>query len=226
MDIKLQRRQVLQFGGFVAGTGFIPLFGCAHRGERRMDAGPGPLPPPATLPSPDVARAADVPASCKLTEANIEGPYYREGAAYRTNLIDRGIVGRELTLQGRVLSLDCRSPLAGASLDVWQADADGRYDNDGTFPDGSILRLRGKLRVDEQGRFSVRTIVPGRYLNGQVYRPAHIHVKLSAAGHAPLTTQLYFPDDPYNTVDPFIRQSLIMDVSGTAANFDFVLRPT
>jgi catechol 1,2-dioxygenase len=223
MDRQLQRRQVLQFGL----GGMFGALACARSGERRMDAGPLHADPTAAPTSGHVVEVplpAELPASCTLTEANIEGPYYREGATFRSNLVDHGIVGRELTLEGRVLSLDCRSPLAGANLDIWQADAEGRYDNDGTF-DGKIMRLRGKVRVDEQGRFSVRTIVPGRYLNGRMYRPAHIHVKLAAQGHAPLTTQLYFPDDPYNKVDAFIRPSLIMDVSGSTAHYNFVLRP-
>jgi protocatechuate 3,4-dioxygenase beta subunit len=221
MNKQMQRRQILQ----LVGAAVLPA--CARSGERRMDAGP-PVQsggyPSVTQRNVDAAQAVELPKSCKLTEANIEGPYYRDGAQFRSNLIEPGIVGRELTLEGRVLSMDCRSALAGASLDIWQADTEGRYDNDGTF-DGKSMRLRGKVRVDEQGRFSVRTIVPGRYLNGKVYRPAHIHVKLSASGHAPLTTQLYFPDDPYNKVDPFIHRSLIMDVSGNAAHYDFVLRP-
>ncbi len=72
-----------------------------------------------------------------------------------------------------------------------------------------------------------RAIVPGRYLNGSRYRPAHVHVKLSAPGHPPLTTQLYFPEDPYNKGDPFIHRSLIMQTiskpDGMHANFEFVL---
>ena len=91
------------------------------------------------------------------------------------------------------------------------------------------MRLRGKVRVDGEGAFTFRSVVPGRYLNGATYRPAHVHVKVSAPGHAPLTTQLYFPDDPYNAKDPFIDRSLIMDVSrsvaAVSAHYDFVLRP-
>jgi len=168
---------------------------------------------------------------CGLTEDNIEGPYYREGAPLRANLAEKDMGGVPLVLTGRVVSLDCRSVLSGAELDIWQADADGHYDNDGSLalPKGAF-RLRGRVRTDRAGAFELRTIVPGRYLNGKVYRPAHIHAKIRAAGHRALTTQLYFPDDPYNKVDPFIRRSLIMDVTGPAerksAHFDFVLAPT
>ena len=96
----------------------------------------------------------------------------------------------------------------------------GEYDNDG-------YRFRGALTTDAQGRWELRTIVPGRYLNGDRYRPAHVHVKLRAAGYRALTTQLYFAGDPYNDGDPFIVPSLIMqharEASVRRAAFDFVL---
>lgn len=162
------------------------------------------------------------------TAPNIEGPYYRADAPFRSDLVGPGVVGAPLLLSGRVLSLDCRGPIAGAVLDVWQANGDGHYDNDGSSP-GGAMRLRGKLRSDGKGAFSARTVVPGRYLNGNRYRPSHVHVKVSAPGHAPLTTQLYFPDDPYNDGDPFIDRSLIVDLArmkgDAAAHFDFVLTP-
>ena len=60
------------------------------------------------------------------------------------------------------------------------------------------------------GSYSFKTIIPGHYLNGSQYRPAHIHVTVTAAGHKSLTTQLYFEGDPYNSIDPFIEDSLIM----------------
>ncbi len=168
--------------------------------------------------------------ACAATAANIEGPYYRPGAPSRSDLVSAGISGIPLLISGRVLSLDCRSALENAMLDVWQADSNGRYDNDGSFgAPPPAYRLRGKLVSDAQGGFSIRTIIPGRYLNGASYRPAHVHVKISAPGHRPLTTQLYFPDDPYNASDPFIDRSLIMDVSGNNAgktgHYDFVLIP-
>jgi protocatechuate 3,4-dioxygenase beta subunit len=167
---------------------------------------------------------------CSLTEENIEGPYYRDGAPLRANLVERDMAGVPLVVTGRVLSLDCRSALEDAELDIWQADSEGHYDNDGSVRlPKDRFRLRGRMKTDRAGAFELRTIVPGRYLNGRVYRPAHIHAKIPAPGHRALTTQLYFPDDPFNKVDPFIRRSLVMDVSGPAdrksAHFDFVLAP-
>jgi catechol 1,2-dioxygenase len=127
-----------------------------------------------------------------------------------------------------VTTADCVTPLRDVELDVWQANDDGHYDNDGTMPKDVGLLLRGRIRTDGDGRYRVKSILPGRYLNGAKYRPAHVHVKLRATSHAPLTTQLYFPDDPYNDGDPFIHRSLVMDVKKAdgkmVARFDFALR--
>lgn len=130
-----------------------------------------------------------------------------------------------------VMGLGCGAGLAGVELDVWHATHDGHYDNDGTMKMAAArYLLRGRLRTDAEGRYRVSTIIPGRYLNGRQYRPAHVHVKVGAPGFAALTTQLYFPGDPYNDVDPFIHRSLIIGMekasAGTRGHFDFVLRPT
>jgi catechol 1,2-dioxygenase len=108
-----------------------------------------------------------------------------------------------LVLSGVVRAADCVTPLAGALVDIWQANADGAYDGVG-------YTLRGRLRTDDQGRYELLTLVPGRYLNGDTYRPAHIHYQVSHARAVPLTTQLYFEGDPFNAIDPFITDSLIM----------------
>src|SRR5690606_35883591 len=121
------------------------------------------------------------PASCDPTEASIEGPYYKEGAPGRMVLVEEDMPGTRRTLTGRVLAEGTCAPLAGATVDVWQADSEGAYDEAG-------FRLRGVLETDGEGGYEIHTIVPGHYLNGDQYRPAHIHVKVSAPGHAPLTT--------------------------------------
>jgi catechol 1,2-dioxygenase len=91
-----------------------------------------------------------------------------------------------------VLGTDCRRPLPGALLDVWQADADGVY-----HYEKENFRLRGQILTDREGSFEFTTIVPGRYKLGGGYRPAHIHFTVSHPAHEALTTQLYFKGDPY-----------------------------
>ncbi len=156
-------------------------------------------------------------AVCAATADNIEGPFYKRGAPHRAVLAADDEPGERLVVSGVVRSTAC-APLAGVVLDIWHADARGGYDNDG-------YHLRGKLVTDRAGRYELHTVVPGRYLNGARYRPAHIHVKLGA-----LTTQLYFAGDPYNDGDPFIVPSLIMahrlDGKVRRARFDFALAAT
>ncbi|MEM9691235.1 MAG: hypothetical protein AAGA56_01700, partial [Myxococcota bacterium] len=169
------------------------------------------------------------PLTCTETAVNIEGPCYRSGAPQRDDRTTADTEGDRITLRGRVLTPGCE-PLVGAELDFWQADAEGRYDNDGVDdPEDGAFVLRGRVLTNDEGRYTLRTIVPGRYLNGAQFRPAHIHVKVVAAGLAPLTTQLYFEGDPFNEVDAFILESLIMPVRSEggelAADFDFVLAP-
>jgi protocatechuate 3,4-dioxygenase beta subunit len=160
--------------------------------------------------------------ACAVTESDIEGPFYTPGAPGRSVLVTPDMPGTRLSVNGRVLDPNCE-PLAGATIDVWQADASGAYDSAGFV-------LRGVMTTDADGMFELHTIIPGHYLNGSTYRPAHIHVKASAPGYRPLTTQLYFEGDPYNEGDPWIRDSLIMALDdaaegGKLARYDIVLLP-
>jgi protocatechuate 3,4-dioxygenase beta subunit len=125
--------------------------------------------------------------------------------------MEAGVSGTPLLLTGRVLSTDCR-PLARALLDFWQADGDGRYENDG-------FRLRGHQFTDGQGRFRLETVVPGQYPG----RTPHIHVKVQRRGGQILTTQLYFPGESGNEQDSLFDPALQMRRSGGRGWFDFVL---
>ncbi len=212
------------------------LVACRDRRSAADASAPAPhvLPPNrpamAATPTPTPTPTDGATPSCIETHANIEGPYYRAGAPERSSLVDPGMAGTPLTIEGRVSGLDCGRGLAGVELDVWHATHDGHYDNDGTMHLGrERFLLRGRIRTDAEGRYRVSTIVPGRYLNGPQYRPAHVHVKVRAGGFQPLTTQLYFPGDPYNDVDPFIHRSLVMNLEKSRelmvlGHFDFVLR--
>src|SRR5256885_14935590 len=136
------------------------------------------------------------------------------GFTRRTSLIEGGMTGTRLLLSGRVLTLAC-APVAGATLDFWQADAAGTYDNSG-YP------LRGHQSTDAPGRYSLETILPGEYPG----RTEHIHVKVGAPGQAVLTTQLYFPDVARNQQDSIFDPHLLVTMqntaTGKAATFDFV----
>jgi protocatechuate 3,4-dioxygenase beta subunit len=149
------------------------------------------------------------------TVAQTEGPYFKPSSPERTELFEEGMAGQPIELVGFVLSRACK-PLAGALLDFWQADDKGRYDNSG-------FRLRGHQFSDAEGRYRLRSIVPGIYVG----RTRHIHVKVQPRGGRVLTTQLYFPGESQNRADSLFRKDLQIrtakNAGWLAGRFDFVL---
>ena len=151
-----------------------------------------------------------------VTPPQTEGPYFKPNSPARASLIEPGIPGTRLVVEGSVLTADCK-PVPRALLDFWQADAGGRYDNDGQ-------RLRGHQLADEAGRYRLETVVPAQYPG----RTRHIHVKVQAPGRPALTTQLYFPGESANQRDGIFDPKLVMKIrdveGGKIGAFDFVLR--
>lgn len=168
------------------------------------------------------ASSAAATSTCDPTSTIVgqtEGPYYTPGAPARTTISESDTVGLPLTLSGTVFDASCR-PLPGATLDFWQADGNGTYDNEG-------FRLRGIQTTDSDGRYALTTVVPGLYPG----RTEHIHVKITPPGGMTLTTQLYFPDTPQNDEDGIFSPTMLVTVDGQTADqmatsFDFVLPPS
>lgn len=151
----------------------------------------------------------------EATLAQTEGPYFKPSSPERVELLETGMAGQQIELVGIVLTRGCQ-PLAGALLDFWQADDKGRYDNSG-------FRLRGHQFTDAEGRYRLRSIVPGLYPG----RTRHIHVKVQPRGGRILTTQLYFPGEAHNRSDGLFRKELLMRTAKNegwlAGRFDFVV---
>lgn len=159
------------------------------------------------------AVAGDAPADGEPTEDNILGPFYRKGAPFRAKISPPLPEGVTLIVQGRVWGFDTKKPLTDARIDIWQADASGRYDNDDPRnpPAKDVFHYRARLGVDEAGGYEYETVLPGRYKIGRdTWRPRHIHYRVQCAGYKTLVTQLYFKDDPHNEKDAFIKPSLII----------------
>ena len=136
-----------------------------------------------------VAPGAALAQQCRGTPRDALGPYYKANAPAQAELCASGSGGGEkLTLTGRVLGAPDCAPLAGALVEVWQADARGDYSQVGAKPDDAGCLLRASLKSDAEGRYSFRTVLPGEYPG----RPRHIHYRVSAKGYATLVTQLYF----------------------------------
>ena len=160
------------------------------------------------------------------SETTVLGPFYRPGAPDLSMWADiaAGLPGEPAYLSGRVLDIDGR-PIAGAVLDVWQTDSEGMYDVQ--RPGGDAAYARGRFTTGADGRYGVRTVKPVSYAiptDGPVgvmlsamgrhpFRPAHVHLIVSAPGFAPVTTHLFVAGDPYLDSDAVfaVKQSLIVD---------------
>jgi hydroxyquinol 1,2-dioxygenase len=140
----------------------------------------------------------------RATPATVLGPFHIEGSpelGFGGDMSD-GVPGTPLFVHGAVRDLD-GAPVAGAVLDVWQADADGAYESQ--VPDVDEARLRAKYTTREDGTYCLRTIVPRGYtipMDGPVgdlvartgishFRPAHVHFLIAVPGYEPLITHLF-----------------------------------
>jgi protocatechuate 3,4-dioxygenase, beta subunit len=120
-------------------------------------------------------------------------------------------IGERILVHGRVLDEDGR-PVRGALVEVWQANAAGRYrhkiDQHPAPLDPNFSGF-GRVITDQDGRYRFKTIKPGAYPWGNHYnawRPAHIHFSLFGAGIlSRLITQMYFPGDPLLPLDPIFN---------------------
>jgi protocatechuate 3,4-dioxygenase beta subunit len=151
----------------------------------------------------------------KPTKDDIEGPFFKYSSPQRSDLVEPGTRGELIILEGYVLSRSCR-PIPQAILDFWHADENGDYDEDG-------FRYRAHLFSDGNGKFRFRTIVPGLYPD----RTRHFHMKVQAPNRPLLTTQLYFPGEPRNSIDDYFSPLLLLRMARSpdafTARFDFVL---
>lgn len=165
------------------------------------------------------AAAAPLTPACgghaEPTAAQTEGPYFLPGSPRRQDLASDVAAGSRILLVGLVLDPACR-PQPGALVELWHADAEGRYDVAGH-------RLRGHQFTDAEGAWRFETIVPAAYPG----RTRHYHVKVQRRGGAVLTTQLYFPDDAGNRRDRLFDQRLLLArttaTGGEVGRFDFVV---
>jgi hydroxyquinol 1,2-dioxygenase len=163
--------------------------------------------------------------SSGATESTVLGPFHLVESPRRAlgDSIDLVGTGEPCVVSGRVTSLD-GSPLAGALVDVWQADDHGFYDvqRPDLQPPGNG---RGLFTCDDDGRFWFRTVTPSPYpipSDGPVggllqatgrhpWRPAHIHFLVAADGHRPVTTHAFVAGSPYLDSDAVfaVKQRLV-----------------
>jgi hydroxyquinol 1,2-dioxygenase len=201
-----------------------------------------------------VAQNHRKPVGC--TEATVLGPFHVEDAPERLLGTDvgNGAEGEPCFVRGSIRGL-AGDPIAGAVIEVWQADANGMYDIQ--YEGLDEHRARATLRSGPDGGYHFRSIVATPYpiphdgpvgqmlkaLNRHPWRPAHLHFRISAPGFQPLVTHVFRDGDPYLDSDAVfgVRSSLVADwvrhPAGPAPDgqvldtpfhtldFDFVLDP-
>jgi len=179
------------------------------------------------------------------SKGTIEGPYYVPDApeidSPATLPMRDGEQGTPLVWTGKITTPD-GAPLPG-KVELWQADADGYYSQ--FAPAIPPWNLRATIPTDRDVTFSITTIRPapyqiptdgscGRLISAagwHAWRPAHLHVKVSAPGYQTLTAQLYFPGDPHNNDDvaTAVKPELMLEpVAGPnviSVTYDFALDP-
>lgn len=152
--------------------------------------------------------------SRRLTAADIMGPFYPVSRPLDEDADLTQVRGESGTAEGRVIEIHGRvvntngEPVANATVEMWQANAHGRYahasDPNTSAPLDPAFQGFGKQVTNASGEFRFRTIVPGPYPvaddSGQWTRTPHLHFDIRGM-HDRLVTQVYFSDQPLNASD-------------------------
>lgn len=163
------------------------------------------------------------------TTNDILGPFYRADAPIRYDMTFEKLEGTVVELKGKVYQSDCETVIKNALVEIWHCDTEGEYDND-----SDDFKHRARWKTDENGTYAFKTILPGKYLNGALYRPAHIHFRVTATDHKELISQIYFKGDPHIEADHWASKKkainrilpiVLEDIKGNlVVNFDIYLR--
>jgi protocatechuate 3,4-dioxygenase beta subunit len=175
------------------------------------------------------------------TEPTVLGPFYVSDAPEYDEgssiVADVSTGGAPLSVSGTVRDTAGR-PVAGATVDVWQVQPDGRYDIE---DDPAARNLRARLRTGADGGFHFTTVRPIDYTipdDGPVgtmlraagrhpWRAAHLHFVVAAPGYERLVTHFFDAASPYLDTDTVfaVRPSLVTDMSGPECTLELVLQP-
>jgi protocatechuate 3,4-dioxygenase, beta subunit len=164
-----------------------------------------------------------------LTE--LTAPVFGESALLETDgdltrQHDGEPIGERVIVSGRVLGDDGR-PVAGHLVEIWQANAAGRYRHDTDTHDAPIdpnFSGAGRAITDADGRYRFVTIKPGAYPwpnHANAWRPNHIHFSVFGRAFTErLVTQMYFPGDPLLAIDPIFQSVPSAAAARLVSEFD------
>jgi hydroxyquinol 1,2-dioxygenase len=165
------------------------------------------------------------PANGDATEATVLGPFFVEGAPSVPlgGDISNGAPGEPCRVEGTVTDTTGK-PLAGARIEVWEADEDGQYDVQ--YTDDRIA-ARGHLHTDDEGRFSFWAVTPTPYpiphdgpvgqllaaVGRSPMRASHLHFMVSQQGYRTLITHIFVRGDELLDSDTVfgVKESLVKD---------------
>ena len=161
------------------------------------------------------------------TESTVLGPFWTPDAplrAYGESIAEGAQAGTPAWVSGRVFGLD-REPIAGAMLDIWQNGADGLYTVQ--KPESPESHLRGRFLSRADGTYAFLGVRPVPYTvpdDGPVgamlaatgrhpWRPAHIHMIVTAPGYQRLQTHIFDSESPYLESDAVfaVKRSLVRE---------------
>jgi len=145
------------------------------------------------------------------TPSQTIGPFFSQGLGPGwPDLAESAEEGERIVIEGRVVDGDGK-PVPDAMLEIWQADAQGRYPAPPPAPEASAARaasFRGFARAltNEAGEYRFTTIKPGRVPGpGGASQAPHVNLTIFARGLLKqLTTRIYFAGDPSNESDPIL----------------------
>ena len=150
-------------------------------------------------------------ANAEVTPKQTEGPFFPTKDQDDKDRDMTMIQGNKEAAKGDVIYLTGQvvdqngDPVEGALVDIWQANAAGRYHHErDTNPAKVDPNFQGwcQLKTDAKGNYNVKTIKPGAYpATKKWWRPPHIHFKVAKRGYIELTTQLYFEGEKLNDKD-------------------------
>jgi protocatechuate 3,4-dioxygenase beta subunit len=151
-----------------------------------------------------------------LTPNEIEGPFYPVSQQKDQDFDLTQVEGRSGSAKGQEIWIHCRVldssdlPVEDATVDLWQANAAGRYRHPHETNDAPLdPNFQGWSIVPSgsDGGLKFKTIMPGSYPASRGWsRPPHIHFKVTKKGYVELITQMYFPEHPLNEKDLLLQR--------------------